>query len=554
MGRRKKPAMKDTSRPSLRLPVALLVLAGALIAGLWWWLGKPVAMPASPLGPDGKLDCISYAPFRNGQSPFDPTTRIERWQIEDDLARLSRLSNCVRTYSTELGLDQIPEVAQHYGMKVILGLWLGSKPERNKLERETAIALANRYPDVVTAVVVGNEVLLRGEMAVSDLVNTIRSVKAEIRQPVTYADVWEFWLRHRDVKDAVDFVTIHILPYWEDFPVSAPRAAAHVDAIHREIAKAFPGKEILIGETGWPSAGRMREGALPSPANQALVLHEVLALAKRQGYRVNVIEAFDQPWKRQLEGTVGGHWGLLDATTRQFKFAWGVPVSDHPFWQWQAAGGIGFAIVIFAAAWLAGRGHRLHGLNGVMAWSAVAVNAAVGGGMIGLAIEKMPLESLGIGGWLRSVALVAAALLVPIVSSMALIHGSRLPAYAQIFGPARGRVRAPLARLLGMLTAAVMTLAILVAMGLVFDPRYRDFPFAPLTGAIVPLFVLSLFSGNGRGARGAAEMAAAATLTLSAIYIALNESSTNWQSLWLCGLLLAQAVTLWRMRDARSSE
>ena len=131
--------------------------------------------------------------------------------------------------------------------------------------------------------------------------------------PVTYADVWEFWLRNRDVAAAADFITIHILPYWEDFPIPARNAAAaHVDAIRRQVVAAFPGKEVIIGEVGWPSAGRMREGALPSPANQARVIQDVLALAARENFRVNVIEAFDQPWKRALEGTVGGHWGLLD--------------------------------------------------------------------------------------------------------------------------------------------------------------------------------------------------------------------------------------------------
>ena len=73
--------------------------------------------------------------------------------------------------------------------------------------------------------------------------------------PVTYADVWEYWLRNREIYDAVDFVTIHILPYWEDFPIRAKYAAAHVDSIRKRMAVAFPGKEILIGETGWPSAG-----------------------------------------------------------------------------------------------------------------------------------------------------------------------------------------------------------------------------------------------------------------------------------------------------------
>ena len=88
---------------------------------------------------------------------------------------------------------------------------------------------------------------------------------------------------------------------------------SHVDAIRRQWSPPFPTRTILVGEFGWPSAGRMREGALPSPVNQARVMHEVLAHAQRENYRVNLIEAYDQPWKRQLEGTVGGHWGVYDA-------------------------------------------------------------------------------------------------------------------------------------------------------------------------------------------------------------------------------------------------
>ena len=143
---------------------------------------------------------------------------------------------------------------------------------------------------------------------------------------MTYADVWEFWLRNREVYDAVDFVTIHILPYWEDFPIRAKYAAAHVDAIRKRMAVAFPGKEILIGETGWPSEGRMREGALPSRTNQARVVSEILDLAKQENFRVNLIEAYDQPWKRQLEGTVGGYWGLFDSVQRALKYP---PGSRH---------------------------------------------------------------------------------------------------------------------------------------------------------------------------------------------------------------------------------
>src|SRR5258706_3169122 len=105
-------------------------------------------------------------------------------------------------------------------------------------------------------------------MTTSDLAATIRSVKSQVSVPITYADVWEYWLRNREIYEAVDFVTIHILPYWEDFPIRAKYAAAHVDAIRKRMAVAFPGKEIPIGETGWPSQGPMREGARPFRPHQ----------------------------------------------------------------------------------------------------------------------------------------------------------------------------------------------------------------------------------------------------------------------------------------------
>src|SRR3954467_7741466 len=292
------------------------VVAGTIVA-FWSWLGAYVDNPTNPLAGTEKLACVSYAPFRGDQNPFGPDVPIDPRQIEEDLAQLKQITDCVRTYSTDHGLDQIPEIARRHGMKVMQGLWLSSLPDLTRKQIDTGIALAKRYPDVITAVIVGNEVLLRGEMSAPDLARTIREVKAQVPMPVTYADVWEFWLRHREVAGAVDFITVHILPYWEDDPVAVPLAAPHVEAIRKQIVDAFPGKEVLVGEFGWPSAGRMREGALPSPANQARTLHDVVALAKSEKYRLNLIEAYDQPWKRQLEGTVGGHWGMYDAYERQ---------------------------------------------------------------------------------------------------------------------------------------------------------------------------------------------------------------------------------------------
>src|SRR3982074_637357 len=431
---------------SLRTPIALLLLSLGVIAAVWWWLATPITLARAPIDPNAKLLCVSYAPFRAAQTPLVPTTHIAPEQIAQDLAQLAKISDCVRTYSLENGLDQVPALAAKVGLKVILGIWLGSNRLKNLAQISTAVGLTKAYPEVITAVVVGNEVLLRGEMTTSDLAANIRSVKTQVTVPVTYADVWEYWLRNREVYEAVDFVTIHILPYWEDFPIRAKYAAAHVDAIRKRMAVAFPGKEILIGETGWPSEGRMREGALPSRTNQARVVSEILALAKQENFRVNLIEAYDQPWKRQLEGTVGGYWGLFDSQ-RTVKYPPGQAISNYPFWKLQMASGMALSVFVFFAAWLTLR--RRPWTPRFASWIAVALSATTGGILFGVAADTMFYESYGFGGWLGWGALLAAAIASPLLCANALMSGRALPTFIELLGPLETRTRSVLTVILG---------------------------------------------------------------------------------------------------------
>jgi hypothetical protein len=103
----------------------------------------------------------------------------------------------------------------------------------------------------------------------------------------------------------------------------------------------------------------------------------------------------------------------------------------------------------------------------------------------------------------------------------------------------------------GVALIACLLLSLVVALGLVFDPRYRDFPGAPLTAAALPFLLHSLMMPRPAGSRGVAECAGAGLLVLSVIYIVPDEGLANWQSLWLCGALLAFAFSLARVRDAR---
>ncbi len=500
----------------------------------------------APIDPATKLDCVSYAPFRNDQTPLNPELIVSPEQIQEDLIEIAKISQCVRTYSVDNGLDKVPELASKVGLKVLLGVWIGNGRLKNATLIDTAVSLARDYPGVIRAIVVGNEVLLHGDMTPSNLRELIRSVKARVKVPVTYADVWEYWLRYREVADDVDFVTIHVLPYWENFPVRAEDAAAHVAAIEKRVALAFPGKEILIGETGWPSMGRMREGALPSRTDQARVISEILGIAKRENFHVNLIEAYDAPWKRQWEGTVGGNWGLFDGENRKLKYPPGVAISNYPFWKLQMGSGMALAVSVFAAAGLTLR--RRPWTPRPTSWIAVGMSATTAGVLLGMAAEKMYYESYGVGGWLGWGSLLAAATVAPVLCANALMSGRSLPTFLQLIGPREDRTNSFATLLLGLALTVTTLMAAEAALGLLFDPRWRDFPFAGLTMAAVPFWTLTLLNRPKSGTRPVAEAVFAALFAATALYATFNEGADNWQALWTAAAYLLLGATLWQAR------
>ena len=102
---------------------------------------------------------------------------------------------------------------------------------------------------------------------------------------------------------------------------------------------------------------------------------------------------------------------------------------------------------------------------------------------------------------------------------------------------------------LGASFIALTLLSVLTALGLVFDPRYRDLPFAPQTAGVLAFLVLMISTKRAAGSRAVAETFAAAVLALAAVYIVFNETFANWQALWLCAGLLGLALILVQARD-----
>ncbi|HWU35580.1 MAG TPA: beta-1,6-glucan synthase [Methylovorus sp.] len=320
--------MPNVSTPRLWI-YSIFNLSLLILLGAWLWTqNKPVNLTEATLPESGKLQCVSYAPYYGkDQTPFIKGTVISRQQIDRDLELLAKRSECVRIYSVSQGLDYVPEAAARLGLKVLMGAWIGADKIENDREVGLAIKLANEYPQAVRAMVIGNEVLLRKEQTAEQLKAYFDQVKAATHVPITYADVWEFWLKHKELESSVDFVTVHVLPYWEDDPQPIERAISHATGVMQRLQASFT-KPLLIGETGWPSVGRQRNGSVPSLLNQAEYIRAFVSTAQHNGWQYNVIEAMDQPWKRELEGAVGGYWGLY-TTDLEPKFPFNGPVSER---------------------------------------------------------------------------------------------------------------------------------------------------------------------------------------------------------------------------------
>ncbi len=529
-----RPRKKPPAAPLWRRIVALAALAVTSIAvvATQYLAGQPQEVSEAD---DERIACVSYAPFHKpGETPFDPQAKVTPERIRDDLQRLSTRTSCVRTYSINQGLDAVPAIAQELGMQVLLGAWLGREEAKNAVELERAIALANRHADTVRALIVGNEVLLRRELPTRMLAAHLERAKREADVPVTYADVWEFWVRNEVLAEHTDFLTIHILPYWEDDPIEVGAAVDHVIDVAREVREHFD-RPILIGETGWPSAGRQREGAVPSLVNQAEFVRRFVSAADAAELDYNLIEAFDQPWKRALEGAMGGYWGVLDAQAEP-KFPWRGPVTedadaDHGLIAAALGAILGLLVALATRLGLAGS-------LGAVLLLAPAATMLVRQWDYMLVWNRTPVEWAVSGSWALAGAmlcLLAAPRLGQRLDGRAML---RLPAVARALAPGVRDRLITIGRLLVLAGACAM------AIMLVFDARYRGFPLPLYLMPGITLVLLALL-GDRPPSSAAEERVLALLLGASSLVVAFAEGPSNTEAMIYCALSLAIALACW---------
>ena len=303
----------------LKSAVRAIPIIGALVVAMLahaaFWAGT-----TAPFHPDeapGRLQSISYSPSgrdHDGESG----DILDADHIDADMAAIARIADGVRTYTVSAGLDAVPRIAARHGLKVSVGAWVSGDEDRTRREIATAISLANRYQNVVR-LVIGNETLLRREVSDGELARLILDVRRKVpaRVHVGTSDTWDQMLNAPLSAKASEFIGIHTLPYWEGKP--AAFAFDEVLSHIRDVRARYPKAPIWIGEVGWPSNGTNFYESFPSLDAQASLIRGFAKYAKANRIAYNAIEAFDQPWKVAIEGSVGGSWGVMDAD-RNIKF------------------------------------------------------------------------------------------------------------------------------------------------------------------------------------------------------------------------------------------
>jgi exo-beta-1,3-glucanase (GH17 family)/cellulose synthase/poly-beta-1,6-N-acetylglucosamine synthase-like glycosyltransferase len=312
-------------RKSFFHPATLLALgiAAAASFGVWDVANQPVAVPSF----SGEVGGLAFSPYHRGETPEAhqyPTTA----EIREDLQKASDLTGRIRTYSLAGSLADIPRLAADYPLQITLGAWIDKHAGGDEIEVKRLIEIANANPNV-DHVLVGNEVLLRDDIPASQLIHYIQEAKAGVHVPVSTAEPWHVWLKHPELAASVDYITIHLLPYWEGLPID--QSLHYIMDRLDEVQRAYPGKHIVIGEVGWPSNGVAIGGAQASRVNQALFMRKFFNLAQARGLDYFVMEAFDQPWKTSFEGRAAGYWGMFDLDGNA-KWSMTGPVQETPDW------------------------------------------------------------------------------------------------------------------------------------------------------------------------------------------------------------------------------
>ena len=256
---------------------------------------------------------LCFSPYEEGQEPGD---QLSENQIRRRIEIIKPYTKWIRSFSCTEGNELIPKIAKEYGMKTLVGAWLGNDQETNEKELSGLIELANQGHVDIAAV--GNEVMYRGDLTEEELLDFIFRAKKEIKDiPIGYVDAYYEFAERMAITDACDIILANCYPFWEG--CDQDYSLLYMKDMYQRALRAGKGKKVIITETGWPNKGTNLEGAFPSEINAMKYFINTQKWSKEEAIEIFYFSSFDESWKVGDEGDVGAFWGIWDKNEK-FKY------------------------------------------------------------------------------------------------------------------------------------------------------------------------------------------------------------------------------------------
>jgi glucan 1,3-beta-glucosidase len=256
---------------------------------------------------DNGMHGLCFSLYEDGQKPGDI---ISEEQVRRRMKIIAPYTKWVRSFSCTEGNEFIPKIAREFGIKTLVGAWLGDDAEKNEKEIVALIQLAKEgFVDIAA---VGNEVMYRKDLSEDELLDFIAKVRSEIPShiPVGYVDAYyEFTIKPR-ITEACDVILTNCYPYWEGSTIEY--SLAHMKNMFYQASGSGCGKKVIITETGWPSKGESFRDSHPSNENAMKYFINSQLWSKEANIDIFYFSSFDESWKVGAEGEVGAYWGLWD--------------------------------------------------------------------------------------------------------------------------------------------------------------------------------------------------------------------------------------------------
>ncbi len=257
---------------------------------------------------NGKISGISFSPYMEGQDPSEKSL-ISEQQIADRLEVIRPYTEWIRTFSTTQGNEEVPRIAHEKSLKTLVGAWLDSDLENNEKEIENIIRIASHgYADMIA---IGNEVLLREDLEVEQLIDYIKRVKQAVPHvPVGYVDAYYMFVNYPEIIDYCDVLFANCYPFWEHCALEI--SVDYMKKMYELVSQNAKGKKVVISETGWPTRGEQYGAAVPSYENAMRYFIQTQEWVQKENIHLFYFSSFDEVWKINHEGEYGAYWGLWD--------------------------------------------------------------------------------------------------------------------------------------------------------------------------------------------------------------------------------------------------